>query len=111
MNVEDAPRAGDELDGTDSSFELFEDARCQTDSVRPRASGNAVLDANDGAVSHERMLLTRYRVRGVELSVSASVSTSIPSASTVRAWWAYTGTVTTNVEPRPGSDLTSSVPP
>jgi hypothetical protein len=59
VNVEDAPRAGDELDGTDSSFELFEDARCQTDSVRPRASGNAVLDANDGAVSHERMLLTR----------------------------------------------------
>lgn len=58
VNVEDAPRARDELDGANALFELLEDSRCQTDSVRPRASGNAVLDANKGAAGHERMLLT-----------------------------------------------------
>ena len=52
VHVEDAALPGDELDRVDATFELFQDARCQTDSVRPRASGNAVLDANDGAVCH-----------------------------------------------------------
>jgi hypothetical protein len=56
VHVEDATRPRDELDRADASFELFENARCQTDSVRPRASGNAVLDADDWAGGHERML-------------------------------------------------------
>jgi hypothetical protein len=58
VNVEDALRTRDQLDGADAPFELFEDPRRQTDSVRPRASGDAVLDANDRAAGHERMLLT-----------------------------------------------------
>ena len=56
VDVEDAARSRHQLDGADARLKLFEDSRCQTDSVWPRASRNAVLDANDGSTGHEPML-------------------------------------------------------
>ena len=54
VDVEDAVGTGDELDAADGRLELFENPRCQTDSVRQRASGNAVLDADVRLVGHRR---------------------------------------------------------
>jgi hypothetical protein len=52
VNVEDAVCSRHELDSGDARLELFEDLRCQTDSVWPRTSGNAVLDANEQRINH-----------------------------------------------------------
>jgi len=46
MHVEDAVLARDDLDARDLALELVEDPRRQTDGVRQRASGDAVLDAD-----------------------------------------------------------------
>jgi hypothetical protein len=62
VHVEDAADPRHELDGSDAPFELLENARCQTDSVRARASGNAVLDADAGAVGHDLMLAPEPRI-------------------------------------------------
>ena len=56
MDVEDAARSRHQFDGADARLKLFEDSRCQTDSVWQRASRDAVLDANDGSTGHEPML-------------------------------------------------------
>jgi hypothetical protein len=56
VDIEDAARSRHQLDGADARLKLFEDSRCQTDSVWQRASRNAVLDANDGSSGHEPML-------------------------------------------------------
>lgn len=56
VDVEDAARSRHQFDGADARLKLFEDPRCQTDSVWPRASRDAVLDANDGSTGHEPML-------------------------------------------------------
>lgn len=52
VDVEDAVDARHHFDCCDRRFELVENPRCQTDSVRPRASGDAVLDANRGRLGH-----------------------------------------------------------
>jgi hypothetical protein len=52
MDVEDATVTGHELHGANRVFELFENLRCQTDSVRARPSGDAVLDPNGGGRVH-----------------------------------------------------------
>jgi hypothetical protein len=54
--VEDAARSRHQLDCAGARLELFENARCQTDSVWPRASGNAVFDANHGGSVHEAIV-------------------------------------------------------
>jgi hypothetical protein len=46
VNVEDAARPGYHLDRADLVFELLEYLRRQTDGVRARPSGGAVLDPN-----------------------------------------------------------------
>jgi hypothetical protein len=56
VDVEDAARSRHQFDGADARLKLFEDSRCQTDSVWPRASRDAILDANDGSSGHEPML-------------------------------------------------------
>jgi hypothetical protein len=52
VNIEDAVCACNHLYCRDGRFELLENSRCQTDSVRPRASGYAVLDTNGGPIGH-----------------------------------------------------------
>ena len=52
--VEHAADSGYQLDGADALLELFENLRCQTDSVRSRASGDAVLDADQWSAAHAR---------------------------------------------------------
>jgi hypothetical protein len=52
VNVEDAVRARYHLDRCDGRFQLLENPRRQTDGVRPRASGHAILDANQRRTSH-----------------------------------------------------------
>jgi hypothetical protein len=56
VHVEDAARAGDELDGADVVFELLQNLRGQTGRVRQSASGNAVFDTNGRAVGHGAIL-------------------------------------------------------
>jgi len=56
MDVKDAARSRHQFDDADGRLKLFEDSRCQTDSVWQRASRDAVLDANDGSTGHEPML-------------------------------------------------------
>jgi hypothetical protein len=56
VNVEDAVRARHHFDRGYGRFELLENLRCQTDSVRQRASGNAVLDANRRRSGHATSL-------------------------------------------------------
>jgi hypothetical protein len=56
VDVEDAVCARHDFNRGDGSFELLENPRCQTDSVRQRASGDAVLDANGGRVGHATSL-------------------------------------------------------
>jgi len=63
MDVKDAARSRHQFDGADGRLKLFEDSRCQTDSVWQRASRDAVLDANDGSTGHEPMLSPGRRVR------------------------------------------------
>ena len=52
VDVEDAARSRYELDAADHAVQLLEDSRCQTDSVRPGVSGNAILDPNAVTLSH-----------------------------------------------------------
>jgi hypothetical protein len=52
MHIEDAADSGHQLDRAGAFFELLENSGRQTDGVRPRASGDAVLDANARAVGH-----------------------------------------------------------
>jgi len=52
VNVENAVCARHHLNCRDGRFELLENSRCQTDSVRPRASGYAVLNTNSGPIGH-----------------------------------------------------------
>ena len=54
VDVEDAAGTRHELDGVDVALVQLEDPRRQTDGVRPRASGNAVLDANVRPGRHRR---------------------------------------------------------
>ena len=56
MDIEDAARSRHQFDGADARLKLFENPRCQTDSVWQRTSRNAVLDANNGSTGHEPML-------------------------------------------------------
>ena len=56
VNVEDAVRARHHFNRRDERFELLENPRCQTDSVWPRASGDAVLNANRGRIGHASSL-------------------------------------------------------
>ena len=58
MYVEYAVCSGHQFDGSDTHLELFENPRCQTDSVGPRVSGNAVFDANDRTTSSHIKTLT-----------------------------------------------------
>jgi hypothetical protein len=74
VDVEDAVRAGNQLDGAHALLELLENARRQTDSVRTRPSGDAVLDADDGRAGHRSSLLA---VRS---------TAAPPPAAIVRAW-------------------------
>jgi hypothetical protein len=59
VNVEDPTCSRHDLDRADGVLPLLEDARRQTGGVRPRSSGNAVLDANVRALGHPRHSLTR----------------------------------------------------
>ena len=52
VNVEDAARAGHDLDRADLVFQLLENPHRQTGGVRQRASGNAVLDPDVGPCCH-----------------------------------------------------------
>jgi hypothetical protein len=53
VDVEDPADPRQHLDCADALLELFENLRCQTDSVRQRPSGHAVFDANVRAIGHE----------------------------------------------------------
>jgi hypothetical protein len=57
VDVEDAVCSGNDLDGGDTVLEVLENARRQTDSVRTRSSGDAVLDANRGRIRHDVSLI------------------------------------------------------
>ena len=52
VHVEDAAGPGDDLDPADRLFELLEKLRRQTDGVRERSSGDAVLDADQRRAAH-----------------------------------------------------------
>ena len=56
VHVEHAADAGHDLDAADLLLELLENLRRQTDGVRPRASGDAVLDADQRRAAHARFL-------------------------------------------------------
>jgi hypothetical protein len=56
VDVEDAVCARHDFNRGNGRFQILENPRCQTDSVRPRASGHAVLDANRGRTSHDPSL-------------------------------------------------------
>jgi len=56
VDVENAACPRHHLDGADALLELLENVRCQTDSVRQCASGDAVFDPNQAAVGHHAML-------------------------------------------------------
>ena len=56
MNVEDPVSTGHDLDGGDLVFPLLEESRRQTDGVRTRSSGNAVLDADAVLPGHRSIL-------------------------------------------------------
>jgi hypothetical protein len=55
----DAVRSRDDLDDADCVLPLLENARHQTGSVRPRASGDAVLDPDVVALDHRLDSTTR----------------------------------------------------
>jgi hypothetical protein len=57
VDVEDAVGSRHDLDGADAFLKVLENARRQTDSVRTRPSGDAVLDPDRGQVSHGVSLL------------------------------------------------------
>ena len=59
MDVEDPAPAGDHLDDDAVVLHLLENARHQTGGVRPRGSGNAVLDPDRVRVRHHRDSITR----------------------------------------------------
>jgi hypothetical protein len=63
VHVEDPADAGHEVDAPDARLELLEDPRGQTDRVRARASGDAVLDADHRAVGHDATLSGGRRLR------------------------------------------------
>jgi hypothetical protein len=77
MDVEDAARSRHQFDGADGRLKLFEDSRCQTDSVWPRASRDAVLDANDGSIGHEPML-SPDREYGAQTAAARASATARP---------------------------------
>ena len=54
--VKDAAGASHHLHGCEARFELFENARRQTDGVLESPSGDAVLNANMSGVGHDAML-------------------------------------------------------
>jgi hypothetical protein len=56
VHVEDAARAGHDLDGFELVLPVLEDSRRQTGRVWKRASGDAVLDSDPMAISHGRIL-------------------------------------------------------
>ena len=62
MNVKDAVAAGDDLDRCEITLVLLKQSRRQTDGVRERASGNAVLDADAECVRHNLDSCIRKRV-------------------------------------------------
>ena len=53
VDVEDASRAGHDLERVDLVLHLLENPHRQTGGVRQRASGNAVLDANAVSCCHD----------------------------------------------------------
>jgi hypothetical protein len=52
VDVEDAVRAGHDLDGADNVLPLIEDQRHQTGGVGSGSSGDAVLDSQVVAIGH-----------------------------------------------------------
>ena len=73
VNVEDAVRAGHDLDDTDRVLPLLEDARHQTGGVSPRPSGDAVLDPDVVALRHRFDSTTRRRLSVEAPNVQVSV--------------------------------------
>jgi hypothetical protein len=64
VHVEDAAGARHDLDVGDLALELLENLRRQTDGVRQRASGNAVLDADVRRAGHGAMLVVAAAAAG-----------------------------------------------
>ena len=54
VDVEDAARPGDDLDGVQHCLPFLQDPRDQTGRVRERASGDAVFDPDTMMRSHRR---------------------------------------------------------
>jgi hypothetical protein len=54
VDVEDAARPGNDLDGIQNCFPFLQDPRDQTGRVRERTSGDAVLDPDTMVRSHRR---------------------------------------------------------
>ncbi len=52
VHVENAAGTGHDVHARDLALELLQDPRRQTDGVRPRASGDAVLDADGVLLRH-----------------------------------------------------------
>jgi hypothetical protein len=58
VDVEDAARPGNDLDGIQNCFPFLQDPRDQTGRVRERASGDAVLDPDTMVRSHRSIVLS-----------------------------------------------------
>ena len=63
------PSAGYELQQPDHPLPLFENPRGQTGGVRPRASGDAVLDPDAGLLCHGSIQSRRQRSTSISLDV------------------------------------------
>ena len=63
MDVEDASRAGDDLERLEYALQLLENPHRQTGGVRQRASGNAVLDPDAVLCNHGHIQSVRTPVR------------------------------------------------
>jgi hypothetical protein len=83
VDVEDTARAGDDLDGADGVFKLFENSRRQTGGVRQRPSGDAIFDANLRRVGHEPMLPQVFRVAPSGVLVAEGLVESVRVGSSV----------------------------
>jgi hypothetical protein len=77
VHVEHAADAGHELDAADALFELLENLRRQTDGVRQRASGDAVLDADLTLVAHARFFTCFSSHSRIRFQVSIWCSRSV----------------------------------
>ena len=101
MDVEDAADARDDLDRGDLMLVLLQDSRCQTGSVGPSASGDAVLDPDVRGSGHRP-----ERTLGGEPHASSTTGGATKSHSAER--WpigSFTGT-----RERPRSAAVSEAP-